>query len=155
MPLAASLEYTLNESGVRHPGDRVLLLLLLPLLLRGASSRAMFWAVTVAPMPHNAPAPNVLQTSCCTRLFYKHVLQTALGMGMGMNVTAQVYYCSMCISLYHLMYSMCACCTKCCIVVTTCHTPTHPVVIVAASTLALTDGRMAHTSEEWHIYIYI
>ena len=34
------------------------------------------------------PLPqNVLQTSCCTRLFYKVIL--AMGMGMGMNVPAQ------------------------------------------------------------------
>ena len=37
----------------------------------------------------HAPAPKVLHISCSTHLFYKHALQTVLGMGMGMNITAQ------------------------------------------------------------------
>ena len=37
------------------------------------------------------PLPKiVLQTSDCVHFFYGDVLQTALGMGMGMNITAQV-----------------------------------------------------------------
>ena len=36
------------------------------------------------------PLPeNIAQTSSCTILLYKFVIQTVLGMGMGMNVTAQ------------------------------------------------------------------
>ena len=38
------------------------------------------------PIP---PPRKVIQTSCCTRLVLRHVLQTGLGMGMGMNGTAQ------------------------------------------------------------------
>ena len=36
------------------------------------------------PMPEK-----VLQTSSCTILLYRFVLQTGLGMGMGINGTAQ------------------------------------------------------------------
>ena len=35
------------------------------------------------------PLPErIMQASCCTTLFYKFILQTVLGMGMGMNVRA-------------------------------------------------------------------
>ena len=39
---------------------------------------------------HTPANKKVVQTSCCTHFFYEHVLQTVLGMGMGMNVTPQV-----------------------------------------------------------------
>ena len=43
------------------------------------------WAVTFIPIP--LPR-KVLQTSCCTHLSFEDVLQTGLGMDMGMNGTA-------------------------------------------------------------------
>ena len=44
------------------------------------------WAVIfiLTPLPNR-----VLQASYCTHFFYGNVLQTIMGMGMGMNVTAQ------------------------------------------------------------------
>ena len=47
--------------------------------------RAGNWAVIVIPIP---PPETNIQTSCCTYLLYNIVLQTILGMGMGMNITA-------------------------------------------------------------------
>ena len=44
------------------------------------------WVVIFMPRPL---PKRVLQTSYCTHFFYADVLQTVLGMGMGMNVTAQ------------------------------------------------------------------
>ena len=44
------------------------------------------WAVIFIPVPL---PEKVLRTSCFTHSFYKFVPQTILGMGMGMNVTAQ------------------------------------------------------------------
>ena len=52
--------------------------------LPGAEFPGCPWAV---PLPEQ-----VLQTSCCTLMLYKYVLQTVLGMGTGMNVTAQSPY---------------------------------------------------------------
>ena len=43
-------------------------------------------AVVFMPIPLPGKVP---QTSCCTHLLLKDVLQTGLGMGMGMNGTAQ------------------------------------------------------------------
>ena len=41
---------------------------------------------------HTVPLPKqVMQTSSCTMLLYTFVIQTVLGLGMGMNVTAQYY----------------------------------------------------------------
>ena len=45
----------------------------------------LLWAVIFIPIP--LPI-QVLQTSYCTHLLFKDVLQTGLGMGMGMNGTA-------------------------------------------------------------------
>ena len=44
------------------------------------------WAVIFIPIP--LPR-KVIQTSCCTHMLLKSVIQTGLGMGMGMNRTAQ------------------------------------------------------------------
>ena len=43
------------------------------------------WAVTLIPIPL---PKRVLQTSDCTHFFYEQILQTILGVDMGMNVTA-------------------------------------------------------------------
>ena len=43
------------------------------------------WAVIFVPMPL---PPKVNRTSLCTHLFSENVIQSLLGMGTGMNVTA-------------------------------------------------------------------
>ena len=48
-------------------------------------ARGLQWAVPCIPIPL---PEKVLQTSSCTILLYKFVLQTGLGMGMGINGTA-------------------------------------------------------------------
>ena len=46
--------------------------------------------VSQTPVFITVPLPEkFIQTSCCPHLFYKLVLRIVLGMGMGMNVTAQ------------------------------------------------------------------
>ena len=57
--------------------------------LRRLGPLARLRAVIFIPIP---PSNRVLQTSCCTPFFYTNVLQTVLGMGMGMNVTAQPFH---------------------------------------------------------------
>ena len=46
-----------------------------------------YWAVPFIPIPL---PEKVIQSSSCTILLYKFVLQTGLGMGMGINGTAQL-----------------------------------------------------------------
>ena len=50
------------------------------------------------------PLPQqVLQTSYCTHLFYNNVIQTVLGVGTDMIVTADVYLCHV-YKVYYKMY---------------------------------------------------
>ena len=48
---------------------------------------SLYRAVILVPIPL---PEQVIEASSCAILLYKFVLQTVLGMGMGMNVTAHV-----------------------------------------------------------------
>ena len=66
----------------------------------------------------HTPARKVLQTSSCTILLYKIVLQTGLGMGMGINGTAQLHYIMLHVLQVYQVWDMIVClsilghCTK-------------------------------------------
>ena len=51
----------------------------------GCQTLCRVWAVIFIPMPLS---PKVIQASLCPHLLSENVLQTLLGMGMGMNITA-------------------------------------------------------------------